>query len=177
MGMIFFQLFTTMPLYHTEQFGLTEFHTGMLFFLNGLIIVVLEMPMVSWIEKKKIAQTKLIYYSSVLFMLSFVVLLYNVWAGILVISMVIITVGEMVGFPYTNAFAMQRAKSGNEGRYMALYTMSFSLAHIISPKLGLDVIAKYGYQANFMMISFFGVLLVLLSIWLQKVIQREEKLD
>ena len=175
MGMIFFQLFTTMPLYHTEQFGLTEFHTGMLFFLNGLIIVVLEMPMVSWIEKKKIAQTKLIYYSSVLFMLSFVVLLYNVWAGILVISMVIITVGEMVGFPYTNAFAMQRAKSGNEGRYMALYTMSFSLAHIISPKLGLDVIAKYGYQANFMMISFFGVLLVLLSIWLQKVIQREEK--
>lgn len=175
MGMIFFQLFTTMPLYHNEQFGLTELHTGMLFFLNGLIIVVLEMPMVNWIEKKKIAQTKLIYYSSVLFMLSFVVLLYNLWAGVLVISMVIITVGEMVGFPYTNAFAMERAKSGNEGRYMALYTMSFSLAHIISPKLGLDVIAKYGYQANFIMISFFGVLLVILSIWLQRVIEKENK--
>lgn len=173
MGMMFFQLFTTLPLYHNEQFGLTELHTGMLFFLNGLIIVLLEMPLVHWIEEKKIAQTKLIYYSSVLFLLSFVVLLYNAWAGILVISMVIITVGEMIGFPYTNAFAMERAKSGNEGRYMALYTMSFSLAHIFSPKLGLDVIAKFGYHANFIMISFFGVVLVGLSIWLQRVIEKE----
>ncbi|PCI07687.1 MAG: MFS transporter [Flavobacteriaceae bacterium] len=176
MGMIFFQLFTTMPLYHKEQFGWSEFHTGMLFFLNGLIIVILEMPMVHLIEKKKIAHTKLIFYSAILFLLSFIVLLYNAWAGILVISMVIITVGEMVGFPYTNAFAMQRAKSGNEGRYMALYTMSFSLAHIFSPKLGLDVIAKYGYHANFMLISFFGIVLVILSIWLQRVIKKENSI-
>ena len=172
MGMIFFQLFTTMPLYHKEQFNLTEFHTGMLFFLNGLIIVVLEMPMVHLIEKKKIEETKLIYYSSILMALSFVVLLYNAWAGILIISMVIITVGEMIGFPYTNSFAMKRAKSGNEGRYMALYTMAFSLAHIVSPKLGLDIVAKYGYQANFMVISFFGIICIVLSVWLQKEIEK-----
>jgi len=172
MGMIFFQLFTTMPLYHKEQFNLTEFHTGMLFFLNGLIIVVLEMPMVHLIEKKKIEETKLIYYSSILMAISFVVLLYNAWAGILIISMVIITVGEMIGFPYTNSFAMKRAKSGNEGRYMALYTMAFSLAHIVSPKLGLDIVAKYGYQANFMVISFFGIICIVLSVWLQKEIEK-----
>lgn len=174
MGMIFFQLFTTMPLYHKEQFNLTEFHTGMLFFLNGLIIVILEMPMVHIIEQKKIAETKLIYYSSVLMALSFVVLLYNAWVGILVISMVIITVGEMIGFPYTNAFAMKRAKSGNEGRYMALYTMAFSLAHIVSPKLGLDIVAKYGYHANFIVISVFGFIAIGLSIWLQKEMKKEK---
>lgn len=172
-GMIFFQLFTTMPLYHKEQFGLTEFHTGMLFFLNGLIIVVLEMPVVHIIEKRKMEETKLIYYASILMGLSFVVLLYNAWVGILIVSMVIITVGEMIGFPYTNAFAMKRAKSGNEGRYMALYTMSFSLAHIVSPKLGLDIVAKYGYQANFIMISIFGFVAIILSIWLQREIKSE----
>ena len=175
MGMMFFQLFTTLPLYHKEQFGLTEFHTGMLFFLNGLIIVVLEMPMVHLIEKRKMEDTKLIYYSSILMALSFVVLLYNGWVGVLVVSMVIITIGEMIGFPYTNAFAMKRAKSGNEGRYMALYTMSFSLAHIISPKLGLDVVAKFGYQANFMMISIFGFLAIILSVWLQREIRLESE--
>jgi len=177
MGMIFFQLFTTMPLYHKEQFNLTEFHTGLLFFLNGLIIVILEMPMVHWIEKKKIAETKLIYYSSILMALSFVVLFYNAWVGILVISMVIITVGEMIGFPYTNAFAMKRAKSGNEGRYMALYTMAFALAHIVSPKLGLDIVAKYGYLENFIVIALFGFLAVLLSIWLQREIKKEAALE
>jgi predicted MFS family arabinose efflux permease len=175
MGMIFFQLFTTMPLYHKEQFGLTAFHTGMLFFLNGLIIVVLEMPLVYLIEKSKMEDVKLIYYSSILMALSFVVLLFNAWVGILIVSMVIITVGEMIGFPYTNSFAMKRAKSGNEGRYMALYTMSFSLAHIVSPKLGLDVIAEFGYRANFIVISIFGFLAIILSVWLQHEIRLESE--
>ena len=174
MGMIFFQLFTTMPLYHKEQYNLTEFHTGLLFFLNGLIIVALEMPMVHWFEQKIVDTAKLILYSSVLMALSFFVLLFDTWAGILIISMVLITVGEMIGFPYTNAFAMKRAKIGNEGRYMALYTMSFSMAHIVSPKLGLDIVAKYGYNTNFIVIGTFGLIAVILSVWLNNVIQNED---
>ena len=87
--------------------------------------------------------------------------------------MVIITVGEMIGFPYTNAFAMQRAKSGNIGRYMAFYTMSFSLAHILGPKLGLDIVSMFGYQVNFAMVSLFGLLAIVLSLWLQKVVKKE----
>lgn len=174
MGMIFFQLFTTMPLYHKEQYNLTELHTGLLFFLNGLMIVVLEMPMVYWIEQKIVDVTKLILISSVLMALSFFVLLFDTWSGILVIGMILITIGEMIGFPYTNAFAMKRAKTGNEGRYMALYTMSFSLAHIVGPKLGLDIIAKYGYNVNFMMVGIFGLLAVVLSIWLRNAVEKEE---
>ncbi|GAB1308936.1 MFS transporter [Urechidicola sp. KH5] len=174
MGMIFFQLFTTLPLYHKEQFNLTEFDTGMLFFLNGLVIVLLEMPMVHWIEQKKIAESKLILFSAVLMMLSFLILLYDAWAGMLVVSMIIITVGEMIGFPYTNAFAMKRAKAGNEGRYMALYTMAFSTAHIVSPKLGLDVIDMFGYQANFAMITGLGILAIILSIWLKRSVENEK---
>lgn len=173
MGMIFFQLFTTMPLYHKEQYNLTEFHTGLLFFLNGLMIVVFEMPMVHWIEKSKIEVTKLILFSSILMAISFFVLLFDAWVGILIVSMFFITIGEMIGFPYTNAFAMKRAKSGNEGRYMALYSMSFSLAHIISPKLGLDIVAKYGYNVNFVIIGVFGLFAILLSIWLRNSVQKE----
>jgi len=174
MGMIFFQLFTTMPLYHKEQYNLTEFHTGLLFFLNGLMIVILEMPMVHWIEQKIVDEAKLILISSILMALSFFILLFDTWAGILVVGMILITIGEMIGFPYTNAFALKRAKSGNEGRYMALYTMSFSMAHIVSPKLGLDIIAKYGYNVNFIVIGTFGVVAIMLSLWLRNVIFNEE---
>ncbi len=174
MGMIFFQLFTTMPLYHKEQYNLTEFHTGLLFFLNGLMIVFFEMPMVHWFEQKIVDEARLILYSSILMTLSFFVLLFDTWSGILIISMILITIGEMIGFPYTNAFAMKRAKIGNEGRYMALYTMSFSLAHIVSPKLGMDIIAKYGYNVNFIVIGIFGFIAVILSLWLRNAILNEE---
>jgi len=172
-GLVFFQIFTTLPIYHHEQFGLTEFQTGLLFFINGFMIIAIEMPMVNWIEKRKVAETKLIYLSTIFMMLSFVVLLYQDWAGMLVISMLLITIAEMVGFPYTNAFAMKRAKAGNEGRYMALYSMAFALAHIISPKLGLDLVAKYGYQANFLLISILGALAVVLNFWLEKELKKE----
>lgn len=168
MGIVFFQLFTTLPLYHKEQYNWTEFQTGLLFFLNGAIIILFEMPMVHWIEMKKIKEVNLIFLSSILMFISFIILLYNAWAGILIISMIIITFAEMVGFPYTNAFAMKRAKAGNEGRYMALYTMAFSLAHIVSPKLGLDVVAKFGYQANFILISLIAFVAILLSVWLKR---------
>jgi hypothetical protein len=46
---------------------------------------------------------------------------------------------------FLNSFALSRLK-GHEGRYMALFTMSFSLAHIASSKTGLTIIDAYGYQ-------------------------------
>lgn len=56
------------------------------------------------------------------------------------------TIGEMVAFPFSNAFALERAKKGNQGEYMALYSISFSIAHIIAHNSGMHLIAKYGYQ-------------------------------
>lgn len=162
-GMVFFQIFTTLPIYHHEKYELTEFHTGLLFFLNGALIVVFEMPLVHWLEKKSYGQLKLIRVSTVLLFLSFAVLLLDSWAGVLVISMVLITFAEMLGFPYTNAFAMQRSKKGNEGRYMALYTMAFGLSNTISPKLGLDLVGAFGYQVNFIILCVMSIMAVFIT--------------
>ena len=35
------------------------------------------------------------------------------WVGILIIGMLFMTIGEMIAFPFSNAFAMERAKKGN----------------------------------------------------------------
>jgi hypothetical protein len=39
---------------------------------------------------------------------------------------------------------------------MALFTMSFSLAHIASSKTGLTIIDAYGYQANWFVMGSLG---------------------
>lgn len=169
---VFFQIFTSVPLYHKDQFNLSEFETGLLFFLNGFVIVVFEMPMVDWIEKRGISQTALIVGSTILITLSFLVLMVDVWVASLTIGMLLITFGEMLGFPYSNAFAMKRAQKGSEGRYMALYSMAFAAAHILSPKIGLDVVAKYGYIANFAMISGISAVSILLAMRLKKLVER-----
>ena len=166
MGMAFFQLIITMPIYQDDQFGLTEFDTGLIMFINVAIIVVFEMPFINYLEQRKISTTKLIIYGSLLFGLSFFVLLYNVWVGMLIVCIIIITIGEMIGFPYTNSYAIKRAKEGHEGSYMALYAMAFSLAHIFSSKTGLEIVANFGHQVNWFVTGTYGIIAMLLSIWL-----------
>jgi predicted MFS family arabinose efflux permease len=172
-AMLFFQLFTTLPLYHHEKFGLTEFQSGLLLSLNGILIFFLEMPIVSISQRKNIDKLKIILWGSVLMSISFFVLLINTWAGILVISIICITFGEMFIFPFSNSFALSRAPKGHEGRYMALFTMSFSLAHIVSSKTGLEIIGHFGYQTNWFIMGSIGILAVGCCIWLQRLLRAE----
>ncbi len=168
MGVVFFQLFTTMPLYHHDVHGLSEWQTGLLLSLNGILIFLLEMPLVHQLEKQKISQIKIIMWSLCFYGLSFAVLLFTNLDFILVVSVFAISFGEMLGFPYTNSFAMKRAKSGMEGRYLALYTMSFSVAHILSAKIGMGVIEKYGYTTNWALMILLSILAIGLTALLSK---------
>jgi predicted MFS family arabinose efflux permease len=172
-GMAFFQLIFTLPLYYEDVFGLNEFKIGLIMFLNVGIIVIFEMPLISYLEKRLIPVIKHITMACALLALSYYVLYQNFWIGMLIVSIVIITFSEMLGFPYTNKFALNRAKEGFEGSYMALYSVSFSLAHIFGAKIGLDVIDAYGYQANWLLTGTYGALGVLLSLWLQRRIKKK----
>ena len=169
-AMIFFQIFSTLPLYHHEKYGLTEFQTGLLMTLNGLLIFILEMPIVSYFERKKTSKIKLILYGSLMMAMSFYVLLMANWAGILVISILFITFGEMFIFPFSNSFALSRAPKGQEGKYMALFTMSFSLAHIGNSKIGMELISRFGYNFNWIFMGSVGMIAVLGCLYLLKLL-------
>ncbi|AWA31503.1 MFS transporter [Flavobacterium magnum] len=174
-AMIFFQIFSTLPLYHHEKYGLTELQTGLLMTLNGSLIFLLEMPIVSYFERTGVHKVKLILSGSVMMAVSFYALLPDNWAGLLLVNIVLITFGEMFIFPFSNSFALSRAPKGHEGRYMALFTMSFSLAHIGSSKIGMEVIDRAGYQANWLFMGILGTSAVLCCIYLQKLLIREQE--
>jgi predicted MFS family arabinose efflux permease len=90
--------------------------------------------------------------------------------------MILVSIGEMLVFPFSNSFAMSRAPIGHEGRYMAFYTMSFSLAHIVSSKMGMEVIAHFGYQTNWLVMGSFGLLATICCIWLQRLLETEHRM-
>jgi predicted MFS family arabinose efflux permease len=175
-AMVFFQLFTTLPLYHNEKFGLTEFQTGLLLSLNGLLVFLLEMPIVSRIESKKINKIKILAYGALCVALGYYILLVDSWIFVLVISIVLLTFGEIFAFPFSNAVALNRAPKGQEGQYMGLYTMSFSLAHIACSKTGLDIIEHFGYQINWIVMGSLGMLAVFCCLWLNRMLVAEKRL-
>lgn len=173
--MVFLQIFSTLPLYHNEKFGLSEFQTGMLLSINGLLVFLLEMPIVSMIERKKINKIKSIAIGSLFITLGYYILLIDSWVGILTISIILLTFGEIFSFPFVNAVALDRAPKGQEGKYMGFYTMSFSLAHIVSSKTGLEIIENYNYQVNWFVMGTLGALSILCCFWLNKILHSTQK--
>ncbi|WP_313807062.1 MFS transporter [Flavobacterium sp.] len=172
-GILFFQLFTTLPLYHKEQFNLTEFQSGLLLMLNGLIIFFSEMAIVSYVERKQIDKVKMVTYGLLAMTISMFLLLVDFWAGILIVMMIFMSFGEMFAFPFSNSFAMSRAPKGHEGRYMAIFTMSYSLAHILSSNIGFEIVDLKGYQANWFFMGVLGFFAFLLCLYLQKILAEE----
>lgn len=177
-GILFFQVFTTIPLYHREQFNLTELQTGLLLTMNGVLVFFCEMPIVSYVERKKINKVKVVAFGCFLMAISMFLMLFNTWVGILTIMMVFMTFAEMFAFPFSNSVALSRAPKGHEGRYMAIYTMSFSLAHILSAKVGMEIIEYYkkdGYQMNWLYMGLLGLIGCICGYWVFKLIQAERK--
>lgn len=174
-GVLFFQVFTTIPLYHKEQFNLTEFQVGLLLTMNGLMIFFLEMPIVSYVERHKISKVKVVAMGCFLMAIGLFLMLINTWAGVLILMMLFMTIGEMFAFPFSNSVALSRAPKGHEGRYMAIYTMSFSLAHIISSKVGMEIIEYFGYQVNWFVMGILGLLGMLSGIWVFRLIKQENR--
>lgn len=176
-GFVFLQYFSTMPLYYRDVHNLSEQQIGLLFGLNGLFIFLLEMPLIKWLEETKASKAFLMMLGLLLTGLSFVALLVTPWVGILIVGILLMTIGEMIAFPFSNAFVAERSKRGRQGEYMAYYTISFSLAHIFGHNSGMQLVDKMGFDNAWIIVSalsFVGVGCLLLLI---QVLKKEKQYD
>ena len=173
-GFVFLQYFSTMPLYYKDFHFLSEFKIGLLMGFNGFFIFLFEMPLIKWLDDSKKSKIKLIAFGLFLVALSFIVLNLTSWVGVLIVGMLLMTIGEMIAFPFSNAFAVERAKKGNQGEYMALYAIAFSLSHIFSHNIGLQMVDEFGYETTWNAITIFALIGVFILIYLLKILQKEK---
>jgi predicted MFS family arabinose efflux permease len=174
-GFVFLQYFSTIPLYYKDVRMLNELQIGLLMGFSGLFIFIFEMPLISWLQNTKNSKIKLVTIGLFLVGLSFVVLNLTSWVGILLIGMLLMTIGEMIAFPFSNAFAADRAKKGNQGEYMALYSISFSFAHIFSHNSGMQMVDKFGFEFTWNFISILALVGVFILMILLKVLKNEKQ--
>ena len=173
-GFIFLQYFSTIPLYYRDVHALTEFDIGLLLGMNGFLIFVLEMPLIKWLGDSKYSKELLITIGLLLTGLSYVVLLMTPWIGILIIGMLLMTLGEMIAFPFSNSFVIERSKRGKQGEYMAFYSISFSAAHIFGHNSGLQMVDNFGYDTTLTVISIISAIGVLTLFYLMYRLKREK---
>lgn len=173
-GLAFFQLLSTLPIFYKDVHHLTEAEIGLLLGLNGFLIFIFEMPLIKWLEGSKNNMSKLILIGVLLTALSFIVINLSGWIGALIIGMVFMTFGEMIVFPFSNSLALNRSIKGNQGQYMAYYSISFSIAHIFGHSIGMNLVANLGYKYTWYIVSLLALLSAAFMLYLMHFLKREK---
>jgi predicted MFS family arabinose efflux permease len=144
-ALTFFQFFSTLPLFYRQVHQLSEAQMGLLLALNGLVVFSLEMILV-YLIGTRIKPAVLITAGTLLVGLSLVLL--NLVSGqwILYVSMIILSLAEILAMPYMATIPVNRSQEQNRGRYMGFYNLSFSASFILGPFLGISLIDRYGFD-------------------------------
>jgi predicted MFS family arabinose efflux permease len=141
----FFQLFSVIPLYFKTIKHLTEIQIGLLETLNGIIIVAVEMFLVFELEKR-FKKTNIIAFGLFFTGLSYLIFNFFSFSGVVIISLVFVTMGEMFAMPFMQSITVERSNPKNRGKYLALYAMTYSIAQVASPAIGTFVVSNYSYS-------------------------------
>jgi MFS family permease len=138
---VFFQHNSTLPLFLVRDLHLPESSYGLLFAVNTVMIILLEVPlnasMAHWTHRHALALS-CVFWSVGFGMLMFV----NSFAGA-ALSVAIWTFGEMILFPGSANYVSEIAPSARRGTYLGVYQMSYSLAFILAPWLGTQMLEHF----------------------------------
>jgi len=142
----FFQIIFSVPVYFKEEVMMDEFLIGMFFTANGVLVFLLEMPLVYIIEQRK-KYFKPMIYGAILIGIAYASLsLFDNPLVAIILYSLLVAFGEVINFPLIPSLAMRRADEQNQGKYMGVVSMMFAMAFLLAPVSGLPIVEKIGYH-------------------------------
>jgi predicted MFS family arabinose efflux permease len=141
-ALVFFQHIAAMALYLVRDLHLSEIDYGLLFTINTLLIVALEVPLNSatahWSHRKTLALGAFLSAAG----FGALAFAWDFWS--VAATVVVWTFGEMFFFPAMAAYATDIAPAARRGEYMGLTQMAMSAAFAIGPWAGTAVLGEFG---------------------------------
>lgn len=153
----FMQFFSLLPLYFKTYLGASEGQIGLFMALNGLLIVAVEMAMVYSLEQRVQQRLVISAMGALLTGLALFILTLTRWPGIAWITIILLTVGEMLAMPFLLTFAANRSDARNRGQYLGLYSMGWALSQVSSPLIGSQVAQRFGFQTLWVVMLCFAI--------------------
>jgi MFS family permease len=138
-ALVYMQALSTFPLY-LDALGFGTAQYGRIIAVNGLLIVVGQLPLTNWMQGKPRGHLLVVAatFTALGFGLKTVAFSELTFIG----TVVIWTLGEMMQFPLLAPIVTELAPDNMRARYMGVFGMSFSGANTIGAPLG-GVVLKY----------------------------------
>ena len=139
-GLVFFQIASTFGLYVT-QLGFSAATYGLIVSLNGALIVLAELPLTT--ITRRFPARKVMAVGYVIIGIGFALNYFAHSVPALAVCMIVFTLGEMITMPMVSAYVANLAPAHMRGRYLGVSSLTWSLALIVGPGLGMKL---YTYQ-------------------------------
>jgi MFS family permease len=136
MGILFCQPASTFGLYVTGQ-GFSGAVYGAILSLNGVLVVLVELPLTTVTRKFPTRRVMAIGYAII--GTGFALNAFAHTVAALVVCIAIFTLGEMVAIPTSMAYVANLAPPEIRGRYIGFSGLSWSAAAIVGPVLGMKL--------------------------------------
>lgn len=140
--LVFFQHEGAMPVWMVEDLGMPTQNFGLLFTINTLLIVFLEVRLngltAHWSPARALS------VGSALCTVGFGALAFLTSYWGVVATVVVWTFGEMILFPSTAAYVSELAPPTRRGEYMGFYSMTFGIGFTLGPWAGLSLLEAAG---------------------------------
>jgi predicted MFS family arabinose efflux permease len=162
-GIVFFQHESALPLYLVQYLSLSPAFYGMLFTINTLLIVALEVPIVT--ATAHWPNTRSLTIGSMLFAIGFGALGVVASPAGVIATVVVWTFGEMLLFPAQAAHMAEIAPENRRGVYMGAYSMSMSVALTVGPWMGTQLLGVFGPVTVWSVMFALGALAALLMVF------------
>lgn len=135
-SLVFMQLASTFGLFVTGL-GFSASTYGVMISLNGLLIVFCELPITAFTRRFPARQVMALGYTLVGAGFALNHFAHSVPA--LVVCMIVFTFGEMLALPMASAYVADLAPPQMRGRYMGINGMTWALALVLGPALGMKL--------------------------------------
>jgi MFS family permease len=138
-ALVFLQMSSTFGL-HVTGSGYSPATYGALISLNGVLVVLFELPLITFTQRRPTRPTIAVGY--VLIGLGFTLVGWAHTLPWLIVVVVLFTVGEMIAMPVASAYIAESVPPNMRGRYMGAYGFIWALGLTIGPGIGLQMQAR-----------------------------------
>ncbi|MFF9059778.1 MDR family MFS transporter [Streptomyces sp. NPDC014882] len=124
--------------------GFTPADYGMAIAVNGVLIVVLQIPVTRFIQHRD--PGRLLVVSSVLAGYGFGLTAFAGSVGVFALTVCVWTLAEIVNAPTQTGLVVRLSPVHGRGRYQGMYTLSWAVASLVAPLMSGVVIDRYGAE-------------------------------
>ncbi len=125
---------STMSVFTTDKLGFSTVQYGLLLATNGIFVMVFQYPVTRLVQN--LARSRGMILGTLFYVAGYLSLGWFSSFGLAMLTICLISAGEVVGSPIASAVVAEAAPADKRGRYMGFYSLTQTLGLALSPLFG-----------------------------------------